>query len=79
MLERLLREIQNGGTLEAGVLAARLGTSPQMVAVMLNHLEQLGKLSNLAECSDVGCGSCSLAGVCSTEKGKGARIWQVVK
>jgi hypothetical protein len=78
MLEQLLVEIQKGGTLEAAALATRLNTSPQMVKVMLGHLEQMGKLKDLAGCEDGGCAQCGLAGSCSSEKGKGARIWQII-
>jgi hypothetical protein len=79
MLEKLIHEIQAGGTLEANALAARLDTSPQMVKVMLGHLERMGKLQDLAQCTDGGCGQCGMAGSCSIEQGKGARIWQIVK
>jgi hypothetical protein len=78
MLEKLLVEIQKGGTLEANVLAARLDTSPQMVKVMLGHLEMMGKLKDMAQCDDGGCAKCGLAGSCSTEKGKGAKVWQLI-
>ena len=78
MLEKLLVEIEQGGTLELGVLADRLGTSPQMIKVMLGHLEQMGKLADLAACMDSSCGACSLTGMCSSEQGKGARVWQVI-
>ncbi|MFZ6029153.1 MAG: FeoC-like transcriptional regulator [Chloroflexota bacterium] len=78
MLEQLLHEIQQGGTLEAGILAARLGTSPQMVAAMLHHLAQLGKLKNLADCTGAGCNGCSLAAMCGAEKGKRAHLWEIV-
>ena len=40
MLEQLLKEIRAGGTLETGKLAARLGTTPQLIEAMLEHLQR---------------------------------------
>ncbi len=42
MLEELLKEIRAGGSLETGVLAARLNTTPQLVEAMLDHMQRLG-------------------------------------
>ena len=76
MLEKLLSEIQSGGTLEPGLLAARLGTSPEMVSVMLEHLVRLGKLQALADCSPQGCDGCGLSTLCLPKNDRG-KVWQL--
>ncbi len=73
MLEKLLSEIREGGTLETNVLAARLGTSAQLVAAMLEHLQRLGLIGSYTDCTN-GCGGCSLREACS--KQPSVRLWQ---
>ncbi len=73
MLEQLLSEIRQGGSLETSVLAARLGTSPQLVAVMLEHLRRMGLIEDYVDCAN-GCGGCSLKSACAPRKT--VRIWQ---
>lgn len=73
MLERLLAEIKNGGSLETNDLAARLGTTPTLVAAMLEHLQRLGLISGYVDCGD-GCGGCSLKGTCNSKRP--VRLWQ---
>lgn len=73
MLEQLLNEIDAGGTLQTNVLAARLGTSPQLVAAMLGHLQRLGFLSDYTDCSS-GCSGCGLEHACSVRPS--IRLWQ---
>jgi len=76
MLEKLLAEIELGGTFETNVLAARLGTSPGMVAAMLEHLQRLGRLRPYRSCQDA-CGGCSLKKECKTTHIEdGVRLWQ---
>lgn len=73
MFERLLEEIRRGGTLETNVLAARLQTSPQLVAAMLEHMQRLGLIQTFVHCVDH-CTGCSLADHCSGRET--ARLWQ---
>ena len=73
MLEQLLNEIRNGGTLETTVLAARLGTSPELVSIMLEHLQRLGLIQAYNDCSN-GCGGCALKKSCSLPPS--LRLWQ---
>ena len=76
MLEKLLQEIQSGGTFETGTLAARLGTTLELVKAMLEHLQRSGYLSPYEACSDT-CGRCSLKNECKTEKqAERIRLWQ---
>lgn len=74
MLERLVNEIRAGGTLETGALAARLGTTPQLIEAMLEHLQRSGLIQAYAGCSD-GCLGCSLQDACKKAPGT-IRLWQ---
>ena len=75
MLEKLLEEIRAGGTLETGTLAARLGTTPQMIEAMLGHLQQSGLIQAYINCSD-GCLGCNLKDACSKQSQGTIRLWQ---
>ncbi|HEY5901895.1 MAG TPA: FeoC-like transcriptional regulator [Anaerolineales bacterium] len=75
MLEQLLTEIRRGGPLEVNALAARLNTSPRLVAAMLEHLERSGLLSAYLGCAE-GCRGCSLETACPGAHSGGARLWQ---
>jgi hypothetical protein len=65
MLEQILAEIRGGGTFETTALAARLQTSPQMIAAMLEHLQRLGIVQPYFRRHD-GCGSCNLRDNCDS-------------
>ena len=75
MLEQLVNEIRAGGTLETGALAARLGTTPQLVEAMLSHLQRSGLIQAYAGCSD-GCLGCSLQDACKKPSPGAIRLWQ---
>ena len=61
------------------LLQRYLETTPQMVKVMLDHLEAMGILQEVRSCEDTSCDSCSLSGSCDSTGGKGARVWKVVR
>ncbi len=73
MLQQLLDEIRQGGTLETKTLAARLGTSPGVVAAMLDHLQRLGLIQGYTDCS-AGCHGCGLRDSCAVQPS--LRLWQ---
>ncbi|HTP03173.1 MAG TPA: FeoC-like transcriptional regulator [Anaerolineales bacterium] len=75
MLQLLMAEIERGGTLETGNLAVRLGTTPQMVAAMLEHLRRLGMVLSYVNCVD-DCGGCSLRDGCRSKADM--RLWKSV-
>lgn len=76
MLEQLLTEIRSGGTLEVGALSKKLGASPQLVSVMLEHLQRSGYIRPYETCGD-GCGSCSLKTGCNhAERVDLLKMWQ---
>ncbi|MFI4919941.1 MAG: FeoC-like transcriptional regulator [Legionellales bacterium] len=74
MLEKLVEEIRKGGTLETGLLAARLGASPQLVQAMLEHLQRSGLIQPYLNCDTSGCQSCGLHEACSSQTA--VRLWQ---
>ena len=75
MLEQLVKEIRAGGTLETGELAKRLGTTPQLVEVMLEHLQRSGLIQAYVSCDD-GCLGCSLQDACNKQAPGAIRLWQ---
>lgn len=74
MLEKLIQEIRLGGTFETGVLATRLGASPQLVQAMLEHLQRSGLISSYMNCDSVGCQGCGLRDACGSPGL--VRLWQ---
>ena len=77
MLEQLVNEIKLGGTLETRTLAIRLGTSPQIIEAMLEHLERIGQIKTYANCGD-SCQGCSLSEACVKPRQNTLRLWQSV-
>ena len=75
MLEKLLQEIRAGGTLETSALAAKLGTTPQLIAVMLEHLQRSGFIKDYVKCDD-GCSGCNVRDACSDKQSQTIRLWQ---
>ena len=75
MLEQLAREIRAGGTLETHEVAARLGTTPQLIEAMLEHLQRSGLIQAYVSCSD-GCSGCSLQDNCRKPGEGSIRLWQ---
>jgi hypothetical protein len=73
MLEELVKEIRAGGTLETGVLAARLGATPQLIEAMLEHLQRSGLILPYVNCGD-GCQGCGLRESC--KRPDTIRLWQ---
>jgi len=73
MLEKLLTEIRSGGTFETGALAAKLGTTPELVEAMLEHLQRAGQIRPYQTCDDA-CGGCSLRKGC--QHAGGVKLWQ---
>lgn len=77
MIEQLLREIKNGGTLQPATLAARLNVSTGLVDMMLEELEKRGLITQYqAECS-ASCNKCGLASSCSSANREKGRIWML--
>ena len=47
----------------AGELAVRLGTTPELLGAMLEHLQHSGHIQSFNACSDT-CAECSLSNSC---------------
>ncbi len=75
MLEQLVNEIRAGGTLETGALATQLGTTPQLIEAMLEHLQRSGLIQAYVNCSD-GCQGCTLKDSCRKPNQSTIRLWQ---
>ena len=73
MLEQLVKEIRNGGSLETQSLATRLRTTPQLVEAMMEHLQRLGLIQNYTDCGS-GCQGCGLKDACQGQST--VRLWQ---
>ena len=75
MLEKLLQEINAGGTLETVTLAARMNTTPQLIEAMLEHLQRSGLIQDYVNCGD-GCGGCNVRNECNKQAQSAVRLWQ---
>jgi hypothetical protein len=73
MLERLLAEIEKGGTQNCAGLASRLNTSPVLIEMMLEELERHGRVRRVSTSCDTTskCGGCPTASNCSPQ----GRVW----
>lgn len=77
MIEKLLREIRTGGTLQPVTLASRLGISVGLINLMLEDLEHRGLIMQYqAPCGD-GCGKCALSANCTSNTREKGRIWML--
>ncbi len=76
MLKQLINEIRAGGTLETGTLAAHLGTTPQLIEAMLEHLQRTGLIQAYVSCND-GCLGCNLQDACRKPSSGTMRLWQI--
>jgi Mn-dependent DtxR family transcriptional regulator len=78
MLEKLLNEIREGGSLQPATLAARLNISLGLVEMMLEDLQRRGLLTQVnASCSEP-CGGCPMVGECATNSPQG-RLWMLAR
>lgn len=78
MLAQLLNEIRTVGTARTDLLARRMGTSEELVKVMLDDLKRRGLLAEVnTGCGD-SCQGCQLANSC-LPKQKASRIWQLTQ
>ncbi len=73
MLERMLSELEVGRPLSVQGLAARLDTTPELIQMMLEHLQQQGLVQTVEFCEGL-CEECPLGSLCASEKRQ--RLWQ---
>ena len=76
MFDKLLKEIQSGGSFDISTLAQHLDTTPELVKLMLEQLQQMGYIKPYEMCAS-SCGHCGLKASCSGSAGsKGMTLWQ---
>lgn len=76
MLGKILQLIEQNGTISPAVIASQLGTSPQLVEMMLEDLERRGYLRSILQpdaCADSSCSGCPASGGCGVKP----RVWQL--
>jgi hypothetical protein len=75
MLNRLLDLLRSGGTRCVADLARELGTTPELVEMMLEDLCRMGHLKQVAgECGGK-CAACPVSGLCAV--GGDERLWML--
>jgi DNA-binding Lrp family transcriptional regulator len=73
MLDRLLDLLRSGGTRRVAELARELGTTPELVEMMLEDLCRKGYLKRVGgDCSGK-CAACPMAGLCAA--GGAGKLW----
>ena len=77
MLNRLLDLLRSGGTHRVADLARELGTTPELVEMMLEDLCRMGYLKRAeGECGGK-CASCPMAGLCAA--GDADKLWTLTE
>lgn len=79
MLNRLLSLLEEGGTRRVSDLAEELGTTPELVEIMLEDLTRMGYVKPVTSGCSAKCAACPMADACaagapSGDSGAG-RVW----
>jgi hypothetical protein len=77
MLAQLVGKLEAGGTLDTAALSAELGTSPELLEAMLEHLGRLGFIRPYTRPSEA-CGDCGFKANCGSGLDGGIRLWETV-
>ncbi len=78
MLGQLLKILQQGGTRRVTDLAQDLGTTPELIEMMLEDLVRMGYLKRVGgECPETSCKACPLAGLCAA--GSSGQLWSLTE
>jgi hypothetical protein len=76
MFDKLVKEIQSGGSFDINTLAQRLDTTPELVKLMLEQLQKMGHIKAYEACTS-SCDHCGLKSSCSSPAGsKRITLWQ---
>ena len=76
MIERLQSILHRGGALTLDQLACELGTTPEMIAQLIDYLQRLGQLKPIGDNCDTACAGCYLARTC--DRSAVLRVWSSV-
>jgi len=79
MLEKLLKLIEQGGSLTPASLAKQLNTSTGMVEMMLEELSRRGLLKTSEynkDCDPDTCGTCYISKTCNSTQ---QRVWMTTE
>lgn len=76
MLERLVAEIRQGGTLQPSRLAGRLNVSVDLVNMMLEDLARRGLIAEVNAACGQPCRGCPLVGECVSANNQN-RTWML--
>jgi hypothetical protein len=76
MLEKLMQEIQKGGTFTPATLAKRLNTSVEMVQMMLEQLAKMGVIGDFSTTCPQPRSACGLAEACHAGTAQKTRLWK---
>jgi predicted ArsR family transcriptional regulator len=77
MLNRLLDLLRSGGTRRVADLARELGTTPELVEMMLEDLCRMGHLKRVGGACGGKCTTCSVAGLCAA--GGADKLWALTE
>ncbi len=73
MLTRLLEMLKSGGVRRVADLARELGTTPELVEIMLEDLTRMGYLKQTGGSCSGACAHCEMAGFCAA--GTQGQLW----
>lgn len=76
MFDKLIARLKQGNTVTIDQLARELGTSPEVVNGMIDHMTRHGWLRSLSASCDSTCSACVFARDCT--RATTSRVWQPV-
>jgi hypothetical protein len=75
MFDRLMSMLNRGGTITIDQMARELDTSPELVAQLIDHLANAGRLRPMGMSCDSACTHCAFVRDCG--RAGESRVWQV--
>jgi len=76
MFDKLMMILKRGGTVTLDQMARELGTSPEVVDGMIDHMTRQGWLRAMSASCDTMCSACMFARDCT--RAENGRVWQPV-
>jgi len=78
MLDKIVALLKQGGTVTIDQMARELGTSPEVVSGMIDHMTRQGWLRSMSASCDSACSACRFARDC-TRVDNNNRIWLAIR